>query len=84
MLGGNDYLARKAVDLGLDRADTLAAAQALVEGWYAGQVRVVSFNNGVLRLVTPNASVAGELRLRQVELITALKVPVERLQISIG
>ncbi len=84
MLDGNDYLRQKALDLGLDRADTIASVQALVDAWYPGQVRAISFNSGVLRLVTPNASVAGELRLRQVELMAAIRVPIERVQISIG
>ncbi len=84
MLGSNDYLRQKASELDLARGDFLEAVQRLLEQWYPGTVRAVSFNKGTLRLVTPNASVAGELRLRQVELLEAIKEPVERLQINIG
>jgi hypothetical protein len=84
VLEGNEYLKKKAFELGLDRADILVDVQRLLEDWYPGLVRAVSLNKGVLRLVTPNASVAGELRLRQVELMAAFTAPIERLQISIG
>ena len=84
MLGGNDYLQRRATELNLERADTLLIVQRLLDQWYPRQVRVVSLNDGVLRLVTPSAAVAGELRLRQVELRKAVGESVERLQIHIG
>lgn len=84
MLGGNDYLQRRATELGLERADTLLIVQKLLDQWYPLQVRVVSLNDGVLRLVTPSAVVAGELRLRQVELRKAIGESVARLQIHIG
>jgi hypothetical protein len=41
-------------------------------------------HQGVLRIVTPNASVASELRMRQVELLAALGLTETRLAISIA
>ena len=80
----NDYFARKRQELGLDRGDTLEAVQQALEALYPGLVRALSLNDGVLRLTTPNSSVASELRLRQVELLDKFqKYEIKRLQISI-
>lgn len=86
MLGDNDYLKRRADELGLDRGDILEQIQAVVDGWYPGQVRALSLNGGILRLITPNASVASDLRLRQVELLAKLGLSgkISRLQVMIG
>ncbi|HSX02851.1 MAG TPA: hypothetical protein VLI05_06100 [Candidatus Saccharimonadia bacterium] len=78
-----DYLARKRHELGLDRADALAAIQATLDAWYPGQARARQLHQGVLHLITPNATVAGELRLRQVELLRRHSLADTRLQISI-
>jgi hypothetical protein len=55
--------------LGMDRANVLAAIQASLDALYPAQTRVISLDDEVLHVVTPNASVASELRLRQIELI---------------
>ena len=78
----DDYLARKRSELGLDRGDRLAEVQQLLETWYPGQIRAKSLNKGVLQLVTPSSTVAGELRLRQVELL-GLIPDVEKLRVTI-
>ncbi len=77
------YFARKAAELGLDRADTLMAIQTTLDGWYPGQTRVRQLHQGVLRVVTPNASVASALRLRQLELLKTHHLSGVRLVISI-
>jgi hypothetical protein len=80
----NDYFARKRVELGLDRGDSLAAVQRALDALYPGLVRALSLNDGVLRLTTPNSSVASELRLRQVELLAKFNnAEIKRLQIAI-
>lgn len=79
----NDYFAKKRAQLGMDRADNLAQTQALLDAWYPGQARAKLLHQGVLRIVTPNASVASELRMRQLELLAALELQGTRLAISI-
>ena len=64
-----DYLQKRAAEMGLDRADQLADIQAYLDGLYPGQCRAVSLHEGVLKISTPNASLASELRLRQVEIL---------------
>ncbi len=58
----NDYLKKRADELGLDRADKLAEIQAYLDEKYPGMCRAVSLNDGVLRIATSNSSVASELR----------------------
>jgi hypothetical protein len=82
-----DYFLRKRAQLGMDRADVLEQIQAVLEEWYPGLVRAKQLHQGVLRLITPSASVAGELRMRQVELLASLPVEFDtkvRLAISIS
>lgn len=62
------YLAKKSAELGLERGDQLVAIQAYLDELYPGQCRAVGLNDGVLKITTPNASVAGELRMRQREI----------------
>ena len=76
------YLDRKRAELGLDRADQLSDIQRLLETWYPGQIRAKSLNKGVLQLVTPSSTIAGELRLRQVELLGQISY-VEKLRVTI-
>lgn len=66
-----DYLNRRAGELGLERGEQLASIQAHLDTLYPGDCRAASLNGGVLKIITPNASLAGELRLRQVELLAA-------------
>lgn len=84
-----DYFARKRRELGMDRQDTLAQIQALVDGWYPGKVRVRQLHNGVLRIATSSAGVASELRMRQLELLAHIEAVAPstgavRLAIQIG
>jgi hypothetical protein len=78
----DDYLARKRDQLGLDRGDQLSDIQEVLDTWYPGRVRAKSLNDGVLQIVTPSSAIAGELRLRQVELLGVLD-RVESLRITI-
>ncbi|GEM_PF-1052081 len=84
-----EYFARKRIELGMDRSDILEQIQATLDEWYPRQTRVQRLHRGVLRIVTPNASVASDLRLRQLELIRLhtnkeAAHEIERLQISIA
>lgn len=70
MLGdANNYLNKKARELGLGRADDLLLAQKILDRLYAGKTRALKINKGAMTVVTPSASVASDLRLRQVELL---------------
>jgi hypothetical protein len=80
----DDYFARKRKQLGMDRADVLGAIQATLDSWYPGQVRARQLHRGVLQVVTPNASVASELRMRQLELIELHTLTDVRLSLTIG
>lgn len=77
------YFERKRVELGMDRQDTLQTIQAILDKWYPGMARAKRLHQGVLRLETASASVASELRMRQLELFEAAKLPDTRLAISI-
>lgn len=79
-----DYFARKRAELGLDREDQLGVIQKTLDAWYPQMVRVKQLHQGVLRLVTPNSSVASELRLRQIELLALHGLQDTRLSISVG
>ncbi len=81
------YLKKKAQDLDLERADVLVAIQALLDKNYPAKTKAKSLNEGVLKIITASAAVAGELRLRQAELIKQFTEtttrPIERLNIQI-
>jgi hypothetical protein len=83
MLEAEDYFTKKRAQLGFERVDQLAAIQVLLDDWYPGQTRAKSLNGGVLQLITASSVVAGELRLRQVELLAKFK-EVKRLRILVG
>ena len=81
------YLARKAQQLDLERAEALKMIQSILEEEFPGKVRAKSLNEGVLKVITPSAAVASELRLRQQDLIvkcvqTSTR-PIHRLHIQI-
>lgn len=80
----DDYLERKRRQLGLNRGDDLVRIQGVLDDWFPGQARARQLHQGVLRLVTPNASVASELRMRQQELLRVCGLVQVRLAISIG
>ena len=77
------YFAQKRVELGMDRQDMLAEVQAKLDEWYPQMARARKLHQGVLRLETASASVASELRMRQLELFEAVKLSDTRLAISI-
>lgn len=79
-----DYFAKKRAELGFDRFDQLTAIQATLDAWYPGQTRAKKLHQGTLRVITPSASVAAELRMRQVELLRAHGLEHVRVAISIG
>lgn len=79
-----DYFAKKRRELGMDREDVLAGIQRVLDGWYPGQVRARQLHQGTLRLVTPNSSVASELRMRQMELLAVTGLKDTRVAISVG
>jgi hypothetical protein len=68
------YLAKRSRELGLDRADKLAEIQAYLDKLYPGQCRAMSINSGVLKITTPNASVASELRFKSEGLVVEMGV----------
>lgn len=85
-----EYFKKLSSDLNLDREDVISKIQANLDARYPGQIRAISLNNNQLRVVTPNASVASELRLRQVEILKQLHLvipedqAIEKLIIRIG
>jgi len=83
-----DYFARLRAKLGMEREDVLGGVQKVLDEWYPGKVRARQLHQGILRLETPSAGVAGELRMRQVELLDAVEQMAgerpKRLAISIG
>ncbi len=80
----DDYFVRKRTQLGMDRGDVLGAIQGTLEAWYPGQARAKQLHMGVLRIVTPNSSVASELRMRQVELLELHALGDTRLSLTIS
>jgi hypothetical protein len=84
MLEG-DYFEKKRKQLGMDRLDTLTAIQLWLDANYPGQARAKQLHLGTLRVITPNASVASDLRMRQVELVQACNLDLStRVAISIS
>jgi hypothetical protein len=64
MNGMEDYLKKVAGKLDMGRAGQLVEIQSYLDGLYPGQCRAISINKGVLKITTPNASVASELRYK--------------------
>ncbi len=85
MDGINDYLNRKAQKLGLERQGHLSQIQAHLDEVLPGMCRAVSLQDGVLTIATSSASVASELRLRQIGLLKTLRgaVAIQKLRIEI-
>jgi hypothetical protein len=65
----NGYFDKKRQELGLERYDTLQKVQAWLDENYPGQARAVSLNRGILRLSTASASLATNLRFKQMDLL---------------
>lgn len=68
-----DYLKARAAKLGIGRLGAIEACQTEIEKLYPGQIHVLSLNQQILKIATPNASVAQDLRLRQVEILISLR-----------
>ncbi len=79
-----DYFQDKAQQLGLDRSLVIERVQLELNRLYPTKTRVASLNRGVLKIVTPSAPVASELRLNQTMIIKLAPDEIERLQIVIG
>ena len=74
-MAGNlgDYLRQRAEQLDVGRADVLAIAQVELERLYPGQTRALGLHLGKLRIITPSASVASDLRMRQLVLVASIR-----------
>lgn len=79
-----DYLKDRAEQLGLGRIDTITRVQTELDKIYPGKTHVTSLNRGALKIVTPSAAVASELRLNQTSIMALAPEEIERLQIVIG
>lgn len=79
-----DYFNQKRQELGLERYETLQTVQAWLEAHYPGQARAVSLNKGVLRLVTPSAAVASDLRFKQQAILQLCPNEADSVRISIS
>lgn len=79
-----DYFSDKAQQLGLERAKTIERIQTELNRLYPGKIHVVSLNRGVLKILTPSAPVASEVRLTQTQILALAPGEIERLQIIIG
>ena len=78
----NDYLSKRAEELGLDRADKLAEVQVYLNDKYPGMCRVVSINDGVLTIGVKNSSVASEIRMSSSELKSKFSIESVRTRAS--
>jgi hypothetical protein len=78
------YFERKRRELGMDRGDALSVVQGWLDQHYPTKARAKQLHQGVLRVMTPNASVATDLRMRQMELLEATGQTEVRLVITIG
>lgn len=64
----NDYLSKKAQELGLDRSDKLSEVQVYLDEKYPEMCRAVSLNDGILTIGVKNSSVASEIRMSSSEI----------------
>jgi len=64
------YLKRKAENLDLDRGAALHKIQQILDRQFPGKTKAKSLNDNVLKVITPSAAVASEIRLRQQDLIS--------------
>jgi hypothetical protein len=79
-----DYFEKKRADLGLDRGDQLMKIQATLDKWYPGVAKAKMLHQGTLRILTQSASVAGDLRMRQIEFLKDVGLENTRLAVMIG
>jgi hypothetical protein len=69
----DDYFAKKRAELGFERVDQLAIVQAWCDERYPGVVRVRQLHQGILRIITTSSGVAGELRMKQMEILAVAR-----------
>ena len=67
------YLQQKAKQLDLGRGKALQTVQELLDDRYQKRIRAISLNDGVLKIITPSAGLANNLRLEQIQLIKDLE-----------
>jgi hypothetical protein len=79
-----EYFERKKRELGFERVDQLTAVQAWLDERYPATARAKMLHCGVLRISAANGSVAADIRMRQVELLTACRLVDTRLAITIS
>ena len=82
MLDADDYFSTLRRKLGMEREDELVAIQKLLDTWYPSKARAKRIHEGKLYIITESSAVAGELRMRQIELIEVIKVPIQQIIIS--
>lgn len=68
-----NHLRKRAQELDLGRAEALKQTQDLLDHLWPEQTRAISLNGGVLKIITPTAAVASELRLRQIQLLEQIQ-----------
>lgn len=69
MQDNKDYLIQRAAQLDIGRGEALQKAQSILDKLYPQMARALSLNDGTLKIITPNASLASELRLGQIKLL---------------
>lgn len=80
----NQYLQKRAQELGLERGRALKDAQAVLDDFCSGQARAKSLNNGTLQVTTSSSVVASELRLNQIAILNQLDdTSIKKLHIKI-
>jgi hypothetical protein len=79
-----EYFERMKRELGFERVDQLAAVQEWLDASYPAAARAKILHRGVLRIAAVNGSVAADIRMRQVDLLTACQLKDTRLAITIS
>ena len=82
MLDADDYFSEIHKKLGLHRASDLTKIQTILDDWYPLKARAKRLHEGKLYIITESSSVANDLRLRQIELLDVIHIPVEQLIIT--
>jgi len=77
MQDNKDYLIKKTAQLNLGRGEALRKVQVILDGLYPQMTRALSLNDGILKIITPNASLASELRLGQIKLLASFNKNLE-------
>lgn len=82
-----DYWEKRVEQLDLSRGTALQAAQLVLDKHYPDKTKAKSLNKSVLKVITPSAVIASELRLNQIKLLAELKqaanYEITKLQIQI-